>query len=71
MSKDEVIEAIGVIIEAQRGSIFIVEIENKKRIICHISGKLRKNKIKLVTGDKVKVELSVYDLAKGRISYRL
>jgi len=70
MSKDDVIEMDGFIIKCQPGAIFLVKLENNAEILCHVSGNVRRNKIKIVIGDKVKVELSVYDLTKGRISYR-
>jgi translation initiation factor IF-1 len=71
MARDkEVIELTGVVVEALPGTQFIVELENSHRIIAHVSGKMRKNYIRLVPGDKVKVELTPYDLTKGRITYR-
>ncbi|QED23649.1 translation initiation factor IF-1 [Candidatus Deianiraea vastatrix] len=70
MSKDDIIEMDGVILKCQPGAIFLVKLENGVEILCHVSGNVRRNKIKIVIGDKVKVELSVYDLTKGRISYR-
>ena len=67
----EVIELAGVIIETLPGTQFVVELENGHRIIAHISGRMRKNYIRILTGDKVKVEMTPYDLTKGRISYRM
>ena len=70
MSKD-VIEMEGVIEEALPNAMFRVELENGFKALAHISGKMRKNFIKILPGDKVKVELSPYDLTRGRITYRL
>jgi len=66
----EVIELAGVIVETLPGTQFIVELENSHRIIAHVSGRMRKNYIRLVPGDGVTVELTPYDLTKGRITYR-
>jgi translation initiation factor IF-1 len=71
MAKQESITQIGVITENLSNSMFRVELENGIEIICHISGKIRINNIRLITGDKVKVEMSPYDLTKGRIVTRL
>lgn len=70
MSKQANIEQDGVIIEALSNAMFRVELENGHEIIAHISGKMRMNYIKILPGDKVKVEMSPYDLTKGRITYR-
>ena len=70
-SQKEVIELTGKVVEALRGTQFRVELENGHIIIAHMSGKMRKNYIRLVPGDRVKVELTPYDLTKGRISFRL
>ncbi len=70
MSKEDVIELEGVVLEALPNATFIVELENGHKINAHISGKLRMNYIRIVPGDKVKVEMSPYDLSKGRISWR-
>lgn len=67
----EVIKVIGVIIEALPGAKFRVELENGHSIIAFLSGKMRKHYIRIVPGDKVEVELTPYDLTKGRISFRL
>ncbi|MGE5313030.1 MAG: translation initiation factor IF-1 [Acidobacteriota bacterium] len=67
----EVIKLVGVVVEALPGAKFRVELENGHSIIAHVSGKMRKHYIKLVPGDKVEVELTPYDLTKGRISFRL
>lgn len=70
MSKEDVIELEGTVIEALPNTNFKVELENGHQILAHISGKLRMNYIKILPGDKVKVELSPYDLTKGRITWR-
>lgn len=70
MSKQNVIEVNGYVLEAMANSMFRVELENGHIILCHISGKIRTNNIRIMPGDKVKVEMSPYDLTKGRISYR-
>lgn len=72
MSKDkEVIEFEGTILESLPNAMFKVELENGHQVLAHISGKIRKNFIRILPGDKVKVELTPYDLTKGRITYRL
>ncbi len=70
MSKD-VIELEGAILESLPNAMFRVELENGHEIIAHISGKIRKNFIRILPGDKVKVEMTPYDLSRGRITYRL
>ncbi len=70
MSKD-VIELEGTILESLPNAMFRVELENKHEILAHISGKIRKNFIRILPGDKVKVEMTPYDLSRGRITYRL
>ena len=70
MSKEDVIEVEGVVVEALPNTNFKVELENGHQILAHISGKLRMNYIKILPGDKVKVELSPYDLTRGRIIWR-
>ena len=70
-SQKEVVELTGKVVEALPNTQFRVELENGHIIIAHMSGKMRKNYIRLVPGDKVKVELTPYDLTKGRISFRL
>ncbi|HMT30580.1 MAG TPA: translation initiation factor IF-1 [Bacteroidia bacterium] len=70
MAKQGVIEQDGTIVEALSNAMFRVELENGHEIISHISGKMRMNYIKILPGDKVKVEMSPYDLTKGRITYR-
>lgn len=66
----EVIELAGTVVEALPGTQFKVELENGHQIIAHIAGRMRKNYIRLVPGDSVTVELTPYDLTKGRITYR-
>ena len=70
MSKEDVIEVEGTVIEALPNTNFKVELENGHQILAHISGKLRMNYIKILPGDKVRVELSPYDLTRGRITWR-
>jgi translation initiation factor IF-1 len=69
--KDELLEVSGKIQEVLPNNTFRVKIETGNEIICYTNGRLRQNKIKIVLGDNVKVEMSVYDLTKGRITYRL
>ncbi len=70
MAKEELIEVEGVIKEALPNAMFRVELENGHIVLAHISGKIRKNFIRILPGDKVKVELSPYDLTRGRITFR-
>lgn len=70
MSKEDVIEMDGVVTETLRNTMFRVRLENGHVVLAHISGKMRKNYIRILTGDKVKVELTPYDLSKGRIIFR-
>jgi len=70
MPKQSAIEQEGVIVETLPNAMFKVELENGHVIIAHISGKMRMNYIKIPPGDRVKVEMSPYDLTKGRISFR-
>ncbi len=70
MSKEDVIEVEGVVTEALPNAEFIVELENGHKLHAHISGKLRMNYIRILPGDKVKLEMSPYDLNKGRITWR-
>ena len=70
MAKDDVIEVEGNVIEALPNAMFKVELENGHVVLAHISGKLRMHYIKILSGDKVKLELSTYDLSKGRITWR-
>jgi len=70
MAKD-VIEIEGTIVESMPNAMFKVELENGHEILAHISGKIRKNFIRILPGDRVKVEMTPYDLTKGRITFRL
>ena len=70
MSKSDVIEVEGTIVEAYPNAMFHVELQNGHKILAHISGKLRMNFIRILPGDKVTVELSPYDLTRGRITWR-
>ena len=70
MSQEDVIELQGEVLEALPNAMFRVELENGHKILAHISGKMRMHYIKILPGDKVTVELSVYDLNRGRITYR-
>ena len=67
----DVIELEGTIIESMPNAIFRVKLENDHEILAHISGKIRKNFIRILPGDRVKVEMTPYDLSKGRITFRL
>jgi len=70
MPKEETIEVEGVVIETLPNAMFRVELKNGHRVLSHISGRIRKHFIKILPGDKVLVELSSYDLTRGRIVYR-
>jgi len=70
MNKQDVYEAEGTVIETLPNAMFRVELANKHQILAHISGRMRKHFIRILPGDKVLVELSPYDLTKGRITYR-
>ena len=70
MAKD-VIELEGTMLEAMPNAMFRVKLENDHEILAHISGKIRKNFIRILPGDKVKVEMTPYDLSRGRITFRL
>jgi len=70
LSKEDVIEVEGKVVEALPNAMFEVELENGHKILAHISGKLRMNFIRILPGDKVTVELSPYDLTRGRITWR-
>ena len=70
LAKQDVIELEGTVLEALPNAMFRVELENGHKILAHISGKMRMHYIKILPGDKVTVELSVYDLNRGRITYR-
>ena len=70
MAKDDVIEIEGQVIDTMPNAMFTVELENGHKILATISGKMRKNYIRILTGDRVTVEMSPYDLTRGRITYR-
>jgi translation initiation factor IF-1 len=70
MAKEEAIRVEGVVLETLPNAMFRVELENKHRVLAHISGKMRMHFIKILPGDKVTIELSPYDLSRGRIVYR-
>ena len=71
MAKEESIEVEGVVEEAMPNAMFLVRLENGHQVLGHISGKMRKFYIRILPGDRVKVELSPYDLTRGRITYRM
>jgi translation initiation factor IF-1 len=71
MPKKETIEVEGIVLECQPNATFRVELANGHKVLAHISGKMRKNYIRILPSDKVLVELSPYDLTRGRITYRL
>jgi translation initiation factor IF-1 len=71
MPKEELIETEGKIIEALPNAMFKVELENGHVVLAHVSGKMRMNFIRIIPGDKVKLELSPYDLSRGRITFRV
>jgi translation initiation factor IF-1 len=70
MAKEDVIEMDGIVMETLPNTMFRVELENGHVVTAHISGRMRKHYIRILTGDKVKLELTPYDLSKGRITYR-
>jgi translation initiation factor IF-1 len=70
MAKKDVIEVFGTVTEAQPNAMFVVKLENGHEILAHISGKIRMNFIRILPGDRVKLELSPYDLTRGRITWR-
>ncbi len=70
MAKDDVLELEGTVVETLPNAMFKVELENGHQILAHISGKLRMNFIKILPGDRVKIEMSPYDLSRGRITWR-
>ena len=70
MAKEDVIEMQGTVLDTLPNTMFRVELENGHVVVAHISGKMRKNYIRILTGDKVTVEMTPYDLSKGRIVYR-
>lgn len=70
MAKENSIEVMGQVVDAQPNAMFKVKLENGFEVLAHISGKIRMNYIRILPGDKVKVELSPYDLTRGRITWR-
>ena len=70
MSKDDIIEVEGIVVDTLPNAVFKVRLENGHEIMAHISGKLRQHYIKILTGDRVTLELSPYDLTRGRITWR-
>ena len=70
MAKKDSIEVLGTVVDAQPNAMFVVKLENGYEVLAHISGKIRMNFIRILPGDKVKVELSPYDLTRGRITWR-
>jgi translation initiation factor IF-1 len=70
LAKDDVIEVEGTVIEALPNAMFQVQLDNGHKVLAHVSGKLRMNFIRILPGDRVKVELSPYDLTRGRIVWR-
>ena len=71
MSKEDAIEVMGTVLETLPNAMFKVELENGHKVLAHVSGKMRKHFIRILPGDRVRVELSPYDLDRGRITYRL
>lgn len=70
MAKEEPIEVEGTVVEPLPNAMFRVELDNGHKVLCHVSGKMRKYFIRILPGDRVTVELSPYDLSRGRITYR-
>ncbi|MDR0690999.1 MAG: translation initiation factor IF-1 [Streptococcaceae bacterium] len=70
MAKEDMIEIEGLIVDTLPNAMFTVELENGHKILATVSGKIRKNYIRILTGDKVTIEMSPYDLTRGRITYR-
>ena len=70
MAKEELIETEGTVLEMLPNAMFRVELENGHKVLAHVSGKMRMNFIRILPGDKVKLELSPYDLTRGRITFR-
>ena len=71
MAKEEAVQVEGIVAEALPNAMFRVELENKHLVLAHVSGKMRMNFIRILPGDKVMLELSPYDLTRGRIIYRV
>jgi translation initiation factor IF-1 len=70
MSRDDSIELTGTVVKVLPATMYMVKLENNHEVLAHISGKMRKNFIRITTGDKVTIQISPYDLSKGRITYR-
>lgn len=70
MAKKDVIEVEGVVVDAQPNAMFVVKLDSGHEVLAHVSGKIRMNYIRIMPGDKVRVELSPYDLSRGRITWR-
>jgi translation initiation factor IF-1 len=70
VAKEDTIEVTGTVLESLPNAMFRVELENRHQVLAHVSGKIRKNFIRILTGDRVLVEVSPYDLTRGRITYR-
>ena len=70
LSKEDAIEVMATVIDILPNALFKVELENKHQVLAHVSGRMRKNFIRILTGDRVAIELSPYDLSRGRIVYR-
>lgn len=70
MAKTDVIEAEGTVVDAQPNAMFVVKLDNGFEVLAHVSGKIRMNFIRILPGDKVTIELSPYDLTRGRITWR-
>jgi translation initiation factor IF-1 len=70
MSKEDCIEMTGTVVEKFPSSLFSVQIDQERIVLAHLAGKLRRNRIKVIAGDRVTIEMSPYDLTKGRITYR-
>lgn len=72
MAKDDIIELVGAVEEVLPGNMFRVKVENMPHtLLCYLGGKLKQNKIRIILGDQVRLEVSPYDLTKGRVTYRL
>ena len=71
MAKEQAVQVEGVVVESLPNAMFRVELDNKHRVLAHVSGKMRMNFIRILPGDKVMLELSPYDLTRGRIIYRV
>ena len=70
MAKEDAIEVMGTVIETLPNAMFRIELENKHKVLAHISGRMRKYFIRILPGDRVQLELSPYDMSRGRITYR-